>query len=158
MKHDPWLDGATHVNIYSKSRCELGRLLSNFAEVPFDHPVYGKFKSIEGFWYWLTVPNEESRKNQLRLVSGYGAKILGRALRGKDWESTEIFKRSILEALEIKAQNEKIKKLLSENTLPFAHYYVYDFNNGKKEKIIEPSEGRWLIDFWESKSGILSSL
>ena len=39
-------EGVTHINIYSKSKLELGKLLSNFAKTPFTHPVYGEFASV----------------------------------------------------------------------------------------------------------------
>ena len=43
---DPKLDGIEHINIYSKGKTELGRLLTNFAQTPFIHPEYGRFESV----------------------------------------------------------------------------------------------------------------
>jgi hypothetical protein len=52
----PEEDGVTHINIYSKGKTELGRWLTNFSYSPFNHPEYGKFLSMEGFWYWDSRP------------------------------------------------------------------------------------------------------
>jgi len=32
---NPEEDGITHINIYSKGKTDLGRMLSNFAKLPF---------------------------------------------------------------------------------------------------------------------------
>jgi len=50
---DSKMDGVTHINIYSKGKTKLGRLLTNFAHTPFTHAEYGQFASVEGFWYWI---------------------------------------------------------------------------------------------------------
>lgn len=138
-------DGVSHINIYSQGKTELGRLLSNFAFFAFEHPEHGFFTSIEGLWYWLGVEDKEAA-NVLRYVYGHEAKKVGRELRGKDWNDSEDFKDSIIQALEMKASHPKIKKLLSENPLPFYHYYVY---NGR---VVEVKEGQWILDFWNSKT------
>jgi hypothetical protein len=142
---NPEEDGITHINIYSNGKTLLGRLLSNFAKLPFKHP-YGDFTSIEGFWYWLSVDPENPRREELRKLWGWEAKKLGRELRGKDWVEDFWFKKHILFALQIKSENPLITKLLSENLLPFEHYYVYN------DKVIEPKEGKWILDFWNSKT------
>lgn len=44
MEHiqlNPLLKGETHINIYSKSSTDLGKMLSNFYKTKFDTP-YGK--------------------------------------------------------------------------------------------------------------------
>lgn len=52
---NPDEDGVTHINIYSKGKTELGRWLTNFSYSPFNHPEYGKFLSMEGFWCWVST-------------------------------------------------------------------------------------------------------
>lgn len=47
---EPKNDGIDHINVYSGGATELGRLLTNFAHTPFENE-YGKFESVEGFWY-----------------------------------------------------------------------------------------------------------
>lgn len=46
-KYTATTDGIDHINIYSKGKTTLGRMLSNFACTPFTHPEDGKFASIE---------------------------------------------------------------------------------------------------------------
>ena len=68
-------EGVTHINIYSKSKLELGKLLSNFAKTPFTHPVYGEFASVEAFWYWLSTGKKH---DSLKKLYGYKAKVEGK--------------------------------------------------------------------------------
>ena len=135
-------DGITHINVYSKGQTELGRFLSNFTHVPIETED-GKFNSIEGYWYWLSCKND-----QLREVSGYEAKHLGRILGGQYWQSSEEFQRKICSAIKNKLQTSIAEELLIKNKnilhLPLDHYYVY--NN----RIHRPKEGKWVITYIES--------
>jgi hypothetical protein len=136
----PELDGFTHINVYSKGNTLLGRLLSNFASTPFEHPEDGKFASVEGYWYWLSC-----RDNRLRDAVGFDAKRLGRELRVPDYCKDEEFIHKICLAIRSKLdQNPGIKTLMKANSLPYAHYYVY------KDKVVEPEEGRWVIEYIQS--------
>lgn len=132
-------DGKLHINVYSKGKTELGRLLSNFTKSPFNHPEDGNFNSVEGYWYWLSCKKEELRK-----LYGYQAKKFGRDNGGCDWVETEEFKRKIKLAIKSKIeQNQKIYKLLTEYSLPFKHYYVFN------EHVVEPSNTKWIIEYLE---------
>lgn len=47
--------GVSHINISTESKYELGRLLHPSWRLPFTHPIYGEFQSLEGFrWYIAT--------------------------------------------------------------------------------------------------------
>lgn len=65
-------DGVTHINIYSKGKTEIGRWASNFQYAPIVIDD-GHFDSVEGYFYWLGTRNA-----QLRFLSGFAAKKLGR--------------------------------------------------------------------------------
>lgn len=130
------LDGIAHLNVYSKGLTELGRFLSNFADAPFVHPEDGSFRSIEGYWYWLS-----SKDDHLRKLSGFAAKAYGRSIRASDWRSDDLFKRKIIAAIKAKLETyPDMFALLKSCKLPLKHYYVF---NGK---IVEPSDGKWIID------------
>lgn len=49
---NPELDGIDHINVYSQGKTKLGRLLSNFANTPFEIPGLGRFQSVESYWYY----------------------------------------------------------------------------------------------------------
>lgn len=135
---DPKKDGIDHINIYSKGKTELGRLLSNFAHTPITIKNYGKFESIEGFWYWLGTKDDT-----LRNLYGYEAKKYGKRLQ---WKEIENFNNIIICALITKTiQHKKIKDLLIKNTLPFEHYYVF---NGK----VVDAGFKWILTTWEKIS------
>lgn len=134
---NPLKDGIDHINIYSKGKTVIGRKLTNFAKHPFTCED-GDFKSIEGYWYWLSCKDDRLRK-----LSGFEAKKLGRELRAADWVKDEWFKEKILKAIQIKLDD--LRSELKGITLPFAHYYVYGY--GDKAKVNEPEDGKWIIDF-----------
>lgn len=136
---NPDKDGIDHINIYSKGKTDLGRFLTNFSYSKIE-TVDGSFCSIEGYWYWLSCKDEKLRK-----VYGFMAKKLGRECGGKDWINSNEFKTKILSAIDNKLNNyPKFKKELENCKLPLKHYYVYG------NKVIEPKDGRWILDHLES--------
>lgn len=136
---NPEDDGVKHINVYSKGETQLGRLLSNFAHTVFTHPEDGKFASVEAYWYWLSCKDD-----LLRSTYGFGAKNMGRALGGKDWVDTDEFKRKIKLAIKTKINSNTIlKEKFLNNILPLMHYYVYS------GKVVEPKEGKWVIEYLE---------
>jgi hypothetical protein len=118
----PDTEGIDHINIYSKSKLQLGRLLSNFAYTPFEIKPYGKFNSVEGFWYYYLTG---CKFNKLKSLSGFLAKQYGRKLpnyREPNKEDKEI----ILEAIRCKLRKHiNIQTLLKKSILPIVHYYAY---------------------------------
>lgn len=141
------IDGLNHINIYSKAETELGRKLSNFADLGFYWLPVGKFRSIEGFWYWLST-----RDDRLRNLHGYEAKKLGMALSRDINIQVPDFEKQIKIAILIKIISRP--ELLSEfltSTLPFVHYYK--FNN----VILEPKEGIFIISFLEDMREVFKS-
>src|SRR6267142_491835 len=128
-------DGIDHINVYSKGRTRLGRLLSNFAWTPFDHPEYGYFKTVEGFWYWIITG-----KDEFRYLPGYKCKEKGKKeINIREYPNKEELKIAYKYKLQF---NPEIYDLLKENKLPFEHYYVY---GNKKIKAIE---WEWTAKLW----------
>lgn len=142
VKINPNDDGVDHINIYSKGRTELGKLLSNFWALGFLHPLHGYFVSMEGFYYYVSTG---FKHEELKKLFGYRAKINGRE---KERIYCEDFEVIVREGLNLKVeQNPELKKLLKESSLPFKHYYVY----GKDPyKVIEVKGHDWLIDGYTS--------
>ena len=136
MKINPEEDGYTHINVYSKGKTELGRLLSNFAYTPFqggDH----HFNSVEGWWYWFKTGKKH---NYLKNLYGFKAKQEGRRFRGEKWITPEILKKVYSAKLN---DNPHIEEMLKKNKLPFLHYYVWG-----EGKIKIPHEYLWTIELW----------
>jgi hypothetical protein len=139
----PEEDGITHINIFSRSKAELGKLLSNFAHTPIETD-YGTFASIEAYWFWLRsdVSQKEERK-RLRTLHGFDAKDLGSKLIISPTYNEEKFIKRIKEAFALKIeQHSHIFKMLKESELPFKHYYVY---NGF---VVIPGH-QWQVEEWE---------
>lgn len=116
----PDREGVDHINIYSKSRTELGRLTSNFSHTPFTHPDFGDFASMEAFWFYVKTG---FKHEELRPLHGYEAKKVGNDLTSVYCSE---FEDIIFSGLEAKVQqHERLQELLSKNNLPFRHYYFY---------------------------------
>lgn len=152
--YSPEDDGVTHINVYSRAKTELGQLLSNFAHTPFIHPKDGYFASVEAYWYWLSLSDgvNDTENVSLRNLYGYRAKEIGRILRKKAEEcgcerKVEDFEARIKKAILCKIeQNDDVKKLLKECTLPLTHYYVWG-KDGGEQKISYPSDYAWIHEY-----------
>ena len=132
---NPDHDGITHINVYSKGRTALGRLLSNFADTPFRIPLMGTFGSVEAFWYW-TITGDDT----VRHLHGYKAKQIGSKLPRKRPPPT---KRELKIAYRAKLNKHwYLKSCLQSNKLPLAHYYVYG------GKVVEPKQWQWTASLW----------
>jgi len=162
-------DGVTHVNVYSRGRTELGRLLSNFSNLPFifEEQIYA---SVEAWWYvnslvlWGCVFDEETREavSSLKFMHGASAKTLGRGLHSLllGTERTQPPSREVLKAVyhaKIDAYP-RLKSDLLGCKLPFDHYYVMS------ERIVHTPKHRWTGQLWNevradllAESGIFTS-
>lgn len=130
--YDPNLDGIAHINTYSKGRTELGRMLSNFYYAPFEHPEFGKFDSVEGFWYWYKTGQ---KYEVLRELHGYKAKQEGKKYSTVEFD-VDLFYSKVLECIGLKIiNNTQIYEELKSSTLPFVHYYCYGTDNPKVIKV-----------------------
>lgn len=141
--HTPETDGITHINMYSRGKTQLGRDLSNFSYHPFVHPKFGRFVSLEGFWYWLLTENDELRDNY-----DINAKILGRHSilhSGKIERDPYWFRLAYMSAAICKLQQHpSLMKAFQDNPLPLNHYYVF---NGVKTL---PKQHNWIVPLYES--------
>jgi hypothetical protein len=141
MKWNPAEDGISHINVYSRGKTEEGKWASNFQYAPFVHPTHGRFDSIEGLWYWLSVDPKNPRRDWLRFAAGAEAKNMGRNLRGKDWVASPSFEESIRLGLRAKFDFHPARReAFQKTTLPLAHYYVM----GGRVKSV--SDGQWILD------------
>lgn len=129
-------DGIHHINIYSKGQTEIGRYLSNFSDCDIETED-GHFRTIEGYWYWLSCRHEP-----LRTLPGWECKRVGREQRGEDWPKFPEFEGKILKAIATKLQYPKcIELLLKTGTLPFYHYYVVS------NRTVMVKDGLWMVQF-----------
>lgn len=119
---NPAMDGIDHINIYSRGKTKLGRMLSNFYHSEVHSDEYGTFQSLEGFWYWYF---SISKDDNLRNLVGAKAKRYGQTLERTEFVPEAI---PVMESMMIAKvmQNENIYNELKSSTLPFTHYYVYD--------------------------------
>lgn len=120
MIYMPENDGLDHINVYSRGKTQLGRLLTNFAHTPFEHPSRGRFSSMEGYWYYVSTGEQHE---VLRTLYGSQAKSVGKALCKVDCDGFESIIKTGIRAKLI--HNPHILCMLIDNELPLAHYYVF---------------------------------
>jgi predicted NAD-dependent protein-ADP-ribosyltransferase YbiA (DUF1768 family) len=149
----PNTDGVNHINVYSKSRSRLGRLLSNFAHTPITLDG-DKFESIESWWYWkkMVKINEsqlfpvftEQHLFDIKGKVGKEAKDYFRSLFEDESYMFNPLKEELLEAYKQKlTEHPEIKEMLLGNKLPIAHYYMMF------DKQISADSSLWTAKLWE---------
>lgn len=131
-------DGVNHINMAYNSETELGRFLSTRYRMPFTHPDYGDFNSIEGLWVYLSNLMDKETEVSVRLLYGGRLKNIGSKLERK---KTAGFKTIISETIYQKIMaNEEMRDALINNRLPLQLYYV-----GKENKRTVPAFSKWYI-------------
>lgn len=142
---DDWVHLNFPVNIYSKSPSLLGRMLTNMSNIPFVHPTYGPFNSVEGFWHWLAYGQTHQ---DFRVLSAFDCKKKANEFKknGVPKVIADNFERKVLSAIEYKVlQNKRLFTLLVKSNCTFEHAYIYPGKTG--ECVIDLSDKyRWLID------------
>ncbi len=132
-------DGVTHINIYSKGRTNLGRMLSHFYPVNIKHPYFGEFDNMECFWQYLSTG---CKHEELRKLSGFEAKKASKSLE-------KVFRSDFMEQIKFAntlklVQHKCILDVFLQSTLPFEHYYTF----GEPAKVVRPKEAQDLIDMF----------
>lgn len=146
VRYAPSEDGITHINIYSKGATALGKQLSNLADIPLDHPKYGKWPSVENLWYWLSTGRREDLFDTFNGCGPWKAKKLGRDMARVPYDD---FQQDICEAIRSKILGlPSLSQLLKESSLPFAHYFAYgEVGPGGFYKLIDLSDKyQWQIE------------
>lgn len=149
---DPKEDGVSHINIYSKGATQIGRMLSNFYRASFQYDSYGKFESVEGFWYYYFTG---CKHEHLRELYGIAAKKAGQALRDDRVDIggiSDTDREVILEAIRCKLrQHKQIRETLGKSELPFEHYYWW----GEPPIVVNLPQYKWIVDEFERLRKIL---
>lgn len=150
IKYHPKNEGIDHINIYSKSKIEVGRQLSNFYHSPFI--IDGEtFQSVEGYWYWLKTGRTH---NILKDLWGYQAKQVGETFSKVEFNG---FNQKITEAIKLKLENnKKIKENFTNSSLPFTHYYCYGSTENPKIHDLH-KKYEWLIQYFTDYRIILKN-
>lgn len=144
VRPNPEMDGVDHINVYSKAKTQLGHDLSNFAHVPFSHPKFGFFASMEAYWYWLGTGMQH---DALRRLYGATAKTAGIRLMTVAMDQ-DTFRKHIEDGLRLKVvQNAKLCQALKKTTLPLRHYFVYGTN---PPVVNEPRKHHWQMECLEA--------
>ena len=129
-------DGVDHINISNQAKTELGQSLSQDVFIEFEHPVFGKFNTLTGFWYYISSTD---RKNECRTLN---SNKLRRMFKDVKLPSIKNFRAIILEAYWLKiTQHEAIQHELLNTELPLDCYFITANGNTRTR----PKNYRWLL-------------
>lgn len=137
---DPSQDGITHINTHSKTRHELGEILSPQYEIgePIHHPFLGHFRSVENAWHYLNTGGERDRmRTSVPSDARYQAKLATKYKCDK-------FRELIRDLTIIKLRHdERWVKMMIDNELPFDHYFLR--GSGKDRYATRPNHSDMFI-------------
>lgn len=141
------MDGVDHINILSAGKTEVGRALAYTSKCPITIPGIGPFNSMEGFLWFIRTPTTTEKdihkRNLLRGLSGQKARNVG---KGGDLIYIKGYKELVEYAIYCKvSQNENIRKLVAESTLPFELYWI----DMKSNKEVYPNGWEWQVRAFE---------
>jgi len=138
-------DGVTHINLYTKGATPLGRGLSNLnSQYPFTHPQWGKWRTLEGLWYFLGTGCTHW---ELQTMDGFLAKKHGRGLPRVERPT---FDRELKIGMLCKVmQNPELLELFLSSTLPFTHYYYYGDAQGNPKVIADLKSSAMICNSFE---------
>jgi len=132
-------EGIDHLNMWSKSKYEIGRFLSNFKECPVETPD-GLFQSIEGYWGFLSV--KEEYREPFRTYSGVLAKKKKQeCVKAHGGVFDPDFEKKIEMAVRNKLESHKDFILQNRELLSLSIVHYYEFDN----RIMDETEK---FDWW----------
>lgn len=126
-------DGEDHINFWDQGKTRLGRALCHTTGLPINHPIFGRFKTMTGFWNFILSP---SKDDELRTLTGRPLHSLVNRLTtrhnskssGKDkgeYYHVRNFRAIILDTYYIRVMaSPEIRQLLAECDLEFDSYYI----------------------------------
>lgn len=116
---DTWIeDGLDHINIYERSKLDLGKALAHGNKLGFNHSIFGSFGNIEAFWHYI---QSNERDDRIRQMKGETLKDFARQLTRSKVTN---FRAIIIDAnyQRIKQYKELVNAMI-ESELPFDCYY-----------------------------------
>lgn len=130
-------DGTDHINVSPYAKTEIGQALANEVAIEVRHSVFGRFKSITGFWYYI---KSQQRDDRCRKLIGKSLKDFSRGLTLSEVKN---FRAIILDTVWQKInQHQEIKNELVKTDLQFECYFE-DRNTGLRQR---PNYFAWFIE------------
>lgn len=114
-------DGVDHINVNNDGLTEIGQMLSHRYEFPFVHSHFGRFKTLEGFEYYIRSLGKNDRFRTLHgeRLAAYIKRVDMPELNIPNYRAIKV------DALYQRImQQPELKQMVAESTLPFDFYYV----------------------------------
>lgn len=134
-------DGVTHINIDLRAKTKLGRQLSHVYRLQYEHPEFGPFVSIQGLIGFI---RSGCMDDQFHYLAGMAARDRSLATNS---DFILGFREIVMEANYFKiVQNDELRKLFVESTLPFDQYYLHDIT----QRPIHTPAASWVLPGMET--------
>lgn len=131
-------DGVDHINIWIHAETDLGRFLALDSDLPVSHNYFGRFCSVETFWYYI---QSQERDDRIRTMFG---KTLKGFVRRLNRQHVVNFRAMIADTMYQRIQQyPPLLEAVKNSVLPFDYYH---FDNRNEVKIpIRPNFFKWLL-------------
>lgn len=131
-------DGVDHINIWIHAETDLGRCLALDSDLPVNHNYFGRFCSVETFWYYI---QSQERDDRIRTMFGKSLKSFVRRLNRQHVVN---FRAMIADTMYQRIQQyPPLLEAVKNSVLPFDYYR---FDNRNEVKIpIRPNFFKWLL-------------
>lgn len=127
---DSWKgEGVDHIRIGLDADTELGKLLHFYYDANFKHDIFGKFRTIQGFWSYL---RSDSRDEAFRTMTGHFAFTSSRNIPQRAIKHVRaMVMDSAYQAIK---GNAYLYNLMFENELPFDVYFFLGSGVPQRDK------------------------
>lgn len=141
-------EGEDHINTHFQSDNDLGRALSTYGSYPFNHPEYGRFRTVHGFMCWLGNPNQPDNYRNMPAYDVENHRLASASIPIKNYRFT------LMQATWMKIQaHPEIGRMLVDSKLRLDHYYLKYLTpgpgNNKKRIRIRPDTAPIMIRAFE---------
>lgn len=131
-------DGEDHINIWIEGQTTLGQYLALDSDLPFTHKYFGRFQSVECFWFYI---QSQERDDRLRSMRGQTLKTFSRKLTR---HRVTNFQAIIADTMYQRVMAyKKLQDAIRESTLPFDYYYVE--RSGEIHLPVRPNFFKWIV-------------
>lgn len=147
-------EGEDHINCWENSNTKLGRALSLVSGPPLNHSIFGRFRTMLGFWNFVLLPSQD---DELRTLNGKALHSLCTRLNRQhhsnssrdDFKFIRNFRAIILDAYyqRVMGSNE-LKDLIKRNELEIDCYYIRT-DNGLR---VRNKNFKWMIPLFAELS------
>lgn len=132
-------DGVDHINTHYQAETELGIALSVYGDYPFNHPEFGRFRTVHGFMCWLSHPNQPDKYRNMTATDAEMLRKVSPSIH------VPRYRYVMIEATMFKIlAHPNLTAMFTECELRLDHYYRQTLVSNKSIRV-RPDNADWMI-------------